>query len=42
MADKKPKSEQSKAYDRDTFNRLHSLAKAVKPKPPPEPKKGKK
>ena len=39
----KPKNEQSKAYDRDTFNRLHGLARVVKKTAPkPEPKKGKK
>lgn len=41
---KKPKSDQSKAYDRDVFNRLVAFDRLIKktaPKPPP-PKKGKK
>lgn len=39
----KPKSDQSKAHDRDTFNRLHSLAKVVKKTAPkPDQKDGKK
>ncbi|MET9313804.1 hypothetical protein ABZX12_18485 [Kribbella sp. NPDC003505] len=39
----KPKTEQSKAYDRDTFNRLHGLARVVKKTAPPtDPKKGNK